>query len=301
MDQLSILQMLMKPLNLLYFHLLLTTILLSCRKVVQDEFPDIQESPVVNSIIIADSLIKVHVSYTGKIDSNKLQNVDNVTINLLENNQFKESLRYVKNGLYISNLYAKPGNTYVCEVNIPGYNSIFCIDSIPYTAEIKNISHINQAGKDEEGLSYAAVKFTFTNNPGIKQYYEVIIKTYNNDYEDNAELVNITEPLILHEGLPIALFTNELIKSEIYEMTLNYTTNSFSYMDMNLYPLVLELRNISYDYYQFIKSLYLYEIGRFPDALGSSSSVFSVYSNVKGGNGIFSGYSSCQSDTIYPE
>lgn len=150
-------------------------------------------------------------------------------------------------------------------------------------------------------MSYAAVKFTFTNNPGIKQYYEVIIKTYSNDYEDNADLVNITEPLILHEGLPIALFTNELIKNEIYEMTLNYTTNSFSYMDMNLYPLVLEVRNISYDYYQFIKSLYLYEIGRFPDALGSSSSVFPVYSNVKGGNGIFSGYSSCQSDTIYPE
>jgi hypothetical protein len=287
--------------KLVIFNIVFSIIIFSnCRKLVQDEFPDIQRTPVINSLLIADSIVKLHVSLTGKIDTTHLEYVDNAVINLFINNGFKESLSYLDNGIYQSKTIVKPGNIYSCEIKIPGYNDIFCEDSIPFPTRLEELNHFNTSGKDEEGLSYAAIKFTFNNKINDRKYYEVKIKFKNYGYQDEAELVNIIDPLIINEGLPIALFSNEMIKNESYEMTLNYTTNSFSYMNMNLYPLIVEIRSVSYDYYQFVKSMYLYEIGRFPDGLSSSSSSYPIYSNVEGGKGIFAGYSSFKSDTIYP-
>ncbi len=287
--------------KLITIYIVFSILLFSnCRKLVQDEFPDIQRTPVINSLLIADSIVKLHVSLTSKMDTTHLEYVDNAVINLFINNAFKESLSYLDNGIYQSKTIVKPGNTYSCEINIPGYNDIFCEDSIPYPTTIDEINHINMAGKNEEGLSHAAVNFSFSNRMNEMEYFEVKIKLKDYDYQYEAELLNITDPLILNEGIPIALFSNEVINKESYEMTLNYTTNSFSHMTMNLYPLIVEIRSVSYDYYQFVKSMYLYEIGRFPDGLNSSSSSFPIYSNVEGGKGIFAGYSSFKSDTIYP-
>ncbi len=119
--------------------------IISCRELVSDEFSDFETKPVVNSLLIADSTLKVHLSYTGDIDSNKLEFVTNAEIELFVNDDYVEKLDYCNNGTYCSSFAITPGNTYQCRIDIPGYETIFCADSVPVPTGITGYKHINQA------------------------------------------------------------------------------------------------------------------------------------------------------------
>jgi len=300
----------MKHKSILIFALLG---LFSCRELVQDKFPDFAPVPTINSILIVDSLLKVHVSMAGSIDTNQLRLVEDAEILLYVNEQFKETLTYEGDGIYSSNITVEPLKKYSCLVNVPGFETVSCTDSIPTAVQLSDILHIRAAGKNEEGLTYPAIQFTFANNPDKRLYFEAVIRLLTPSYGklplsksvQYADLLAITDPVILNEGLPIAVFSNEMVTGQSYTMTLNYTTNSAgstnnSGTSMTLYPLILELRAVSYDYYKYVKQQYLYEIGRYPSGLQSTSAVFPIYSNIKNAYGIFVGYSATLCDTIYP-
>jgi len=279
--------------------------LVSCRELVTDQFPELQSEPVINSILIKDSTLKVQVSLAGKLDTNQLDLINNAEVLLYVDGEFEETLTFLDKGMYSSSVIVEPLKTYKCEVYIPGYEPASGIDSIPVPAAMSDIIHIDIAGKDEEGMTYPAVKFTFTNDPSGKQYYEVVIRLLRNRYESVASLKTITDPVLLNEALPLALFSNESIKGSEYSMTINYFTGSASSMNgepmhTDLYPVILELRSVSQNYYRFVKQKYLYELGRYPEFMAASTTAFPLYSNINGGYGIFAGYSLVKSDTIYP-
>ena len=292
----------MRAYSLLLFSLLA---LYSCRELVQDEFPDFTSVPTVNSILVAGEPAIVQVSIAGKLDTNKIVLVNNAEVLLSVDGQYRETLTFSDKGIYSSSFVVEKLKTYRCEVNIPGYKTVTCSDSIPEATIISDIIHIDKAGKDEEGMTYPAIKFTFTNDPSEKKYFEVIIRLIQYRHERVATLETITDPVLLNEGLPIALFSNESIKGNNYSMTLNYFTGSAGStngepVQTTLFPLILEVRSVSSNYYQFVKQKYLYEIGRYPEFLAASTTAFPLYSNITGGYGIFGGYSAVQSDTIYP-
>ena len=292
----------MRAYSLLLFSLLT---LYSCRELVQDEFPDFQPVPTVNSILVVGDLLKVHVSLAGKLDSNKLALVDNAAVLIYVDEEYKETLINIGEGIYLSFVVVEPLKTYRCDVSISGYQTVSCSEALPEPAKISNIVHTNKAGRDEEGMTYPAITFTFNNNPAEKQYFEVIIRLIQSGHESAADLETIVDPVILNEGLPIALFSNDLIADSTYTMTINYTTGSAGStngepLHANLFPFILELRSVSYNYYQYVKQLYLYEKGRYPEFLAGSITASSLHTNVKGGYGIFAGYSSVQSVKIDP-
>jgi len=220
--------------------------LMSCRELVQDEFPDFTPVPTVNSILIADSTIKIHVSLAAKLDSIPLKNVDQAEVQLFVDGTFKETLAPRGNGMYTSSCRVEPGKSYQCKVNIAGYDTVTCTDSLPLPASLLQIEHIR-----------------------------------------------------------LALFSNEQIEGDSYTMVINYTTGHYGCQndicETQLFPFVLELRSISYNYYQYLKQLYLYNTGRYPDFTGGVVSTFPLHSNVQNGYGIFAGYSSVVSDLINPE
>jgi len=288
------------------FFLLFLPILLfySCRKLVQSDFPDFKQVPTVNSFLKADSLLKVHISLASKLDTNELKGLDNAQVQLYVDDVFKELLTSTGNGIYTSTTIVEPLIKYECRVDIPGYETVICSNSIPKPSHLRDIIHISVAGKDQEGMTYPAVKFTFSNNPSEKQYYEARIRLFGR--ETGAMLINIVDPVLLNEGLPLSVFSNELITDTAYTMTINYFTGSASStnggpMTTTLYPFILEVRSVSYDYYQFARQKYLYDTGRFPEFGLSSNQAFQLYSNVKNGYGIFAGYSTVISDTITPQ
>lgn len=281
------------------------TMFFSCRKLVQSEFADFKQVPTVNSFLKAGSLLKVHISLASKLDTNELKGVDNAQVQLLVDDVFKELLTSTGNGAFTSTTLVEPLKKYECRVDIPGYETLNCSNSIPKPSHLRDIIHISVAGKDQEGMTYPAVKFTFSNNPAEKQYYEARIRLIEYGSEQIADMYNIVDPVLLNEGLPLIVFSNELIHDTSYTMTINYITGSASGTNgiwhTDLYPFILEVRSVSYDYYQFARQKYLYDTGRFPEFGLSSNQAFQLYSNVKNGYGIFAGYSAVITDTIKPQ
>jgi len=279
---------------------------ISCRKLVQSDFPDFAPVPTVNSFLQADSLLKVHVSLASKLDTNELKGLDRAQVKLFVNDVFKELLSSQGNGIYASTTKVEPGKKYECRVDIPGYETVSGSSTIPKPSHLRDITHISVAGKDQEGMTYPAIKFTFSNNPAQKQYYEARIRLIRYHSEQIADMYNIVDPVLLNEGLSLTIFSNELITDTAYTMTINYITGSAGSsnggpLTTNLYPLILEIRSVSYEYYQFVRQKYLYDSGRFPVFGLSANTAFPLYSNVKNGYGIFTGYSSVISDTIKPQ
>jgi hypothetical protein len=280
--------------------------LFSCRKLAQSDFPDFKQVPTVNGILVADSLLNVHISLASKLDTNELKGLDNAQVQLYVNDVFKENLIAAGNGFFTSTTIVEPLKKYKCKVDIPGYEPVSCLCSIPKPSHLRDITHISVAGKDYEGMTYPAVKFTFSNTKNEKSYYEARIRLIKYGSEYIADMYSIVDPLLLNEGLPLSVFSNELITDTAYTMTINYFTGSAGStyggsIRTDLYPFILEIRSVSYDYYQFARQKYMYDTGRFPEFGLSSNQAFQLYSNVSNGYGIFAGYSTVISDTIHAQ
>lgn len=292
--------------RILIANLICLFTLCSCRELVTDDFPEFTAVPVINSILIAGSPLKVHVSLAEKLDTNELTLVNNADIALFIDESFTESLAPDGNGLYFSSSIVEPQRSYKLEVMVPGFSAITCNDILPSPSPILNIIHNNNAGKDEEGTIYPSVTVSFKTNPSQTQYFEILIRTLHNDSEMMATQKKITDPVLLNEGLPLTIFSNEIISDSVYTMTINYFTGGAERRGdepwhTSLYPLIIELRSCTHDYYKFVKQKYLYEMGRFPEFLAASTNAFPLFSNIPGGYGIFAGYSVVVSDTLFPK
>lgn len=285
--------------NLSGFNIFLCLILvsfLSCRKQVEVIYPEFKPALVINSFIAADSLIKVHVSVAAQPDTTQLKGNDNAQVILYVDGIVEDTLLPVGNGMYYSSVKALISKTYECRVTLPGFDEVSSSTTVPDAPVVYNIIHIPAAGKDEEGVTYPAVKFTFSNHPDVKQYFEVRIHVLRYGTDLIAEPFNLTDPVLLNEGLPLNLFSNETITGTSYTMMVNHRSGSSD----NDYPYQLEFRAVSHDYYLFARQKYLYDTGRFPEFGLGSTQTYSLYSNVINGYGIFAAYSTVISDTIYP-
>lgn len=290
-----------------YFIVIVVTTITttSCRELVTDEFADPELTPVLNAILVPGDTIEVQVSYTANINSSTIEIIDNAEISLFTDGAFTELLTYKGEGLYVSSIVSEENKMYACEAIVPGFDAITCSDTIPPAPIVYSVAHIKEATINEEGIALPAVKITFKNDTSIAQYFEVTIRLFHSDYETTGTLENITDPIIVNEGLPLALFSNSLINDTVYQLTLNYSTGGASSSNggnwhASLRPLIVEFRSVSYTYYQYARSVYLYENSCYPDGLNATTTAFNTSSNIEGGYGIFTGFSVFQSDTIYP-
>lgn len=292
--------------SLFFVTLLILLTQCSCREIVTDEFRGFTPVPAVNSILIAGKPLKVHVSLAEKLDTNQLTLVNDANISLYIDGNYAENLSPDENGIYFSSAIVEPLRSYMLDVNVPGYKTITCTEILPAPSPIFNIIQSSNAGKDEEGVIYPSLTFSLRTNTSERQYFEVIIRLQSDDYETLATLKKITDPVLLNEGLPLTIFSNEIIRDSVYTMTINYFTGGAEKIGdepwhTTLVPLIIELRSCSGSYYQFVKQKYLYEKGRFPEFPAASINAFPLFSNISGGYGIFAGYSVVVSDTLFPK
>ncbi len=294
--------------NFKHFFFFIASILLftSCRDLVDTDIADFGPVPVLNSIIIDGAPIEAHVSIASSLDTMELEGIGNATVELYEDSVFLGAMQYSGDGWFSSNHLAEAGKSYSLRLSIEGMGTVKAICAIPEPLGLLSFEHIPIAGKNDEGLTYPAISFAFENNPAEERYFEVCIRLFKEEnYERNAYLGIITDPVLLNEGLPLLLFSNELMNEAEYIMTINYetgrsTSTSSGNMITVLYPLILELRSVSKEYYVFARQKYLYDTGRFPEFGLNAQTAFPLYSNVEGGYGIVASYSKVATDTIYP-
>ena len=283
------------------FILFIFCCLSACRELVEDEFEPFGPRPVVNSIIQKDSLIKVHISLARELGDKPLPKVENATIELFEEGKYLETLSYSDGGIYVSSTFARSNITYNMRISILGFDTFNAKCKIPEEPTILKIRHIENAGINAEGWTYPAIKVRFETEPNQLKYYEIIV----NCYDESGALIpgfhTVVDPVLQNEGISQALFNNELIQKDTYDIHINYSTGSYEAEgNMNLYPLIVELRAVDYNYYMYQKQRYLYEIGRYPEYSISRQTAFQLYSNIEDALGIFAGFAAVKSDTIYP-
>lgn len=278
--------------------------LASCTEIVTTNFPPFEPIPTINSILVQGEPLSINVSLTGRLDSIVLPNVANASVDLYIDNVFIERLEYREDGIYTSKTIVESEKDYQIKAIIPNYDTIICHQKLPHPNSILDVQYISPAGIDENGDSYSSTKVTFKNDPNEQKYNEIkIVSTQKNNSQNIPKrlLVNIistmsviTDPVLLNEGLAIALFSNEIIKDSIYTITLNFPGGS-----SNLYSFLVELRSVTYDYYRYHKQYYLYNEGKYGDIIAKATE-FPLYSNIENAYGIFAGYSVFVSDTIRP-
>jgi hypothetical protein len=272
----------------------------SCRELVETDYPDFLDTPVINSLLIEGDTIEMHISIAGKIDTFQLAGTDNAFVKLIKNEIVIDTLKCALDQIYYSNSICESGNVYSCTVDIPNFSTVTCSDTIPDPVQIDELFYIENAGVDDEGHSYPCVQISFSNQTNKNLYFEVLIKVLDGGDGRTAYFEEITDPVLLSEGLPLLLFSNKLIIEDHYSMTINFSAGARNENGTILYPIIVELRSVSYSYYQYKRHLYLYDQGRFPDGLLSNTTAYPLYSNIEGGYGIFAGYSFVRSDTIFP-
>lgn len=301
---------------LIFFPILLNS---SCEKVVQEEFSDFPEKLVINSHVIDNMPIQVYVSLTKKLDKTPLEGLNNAIVNLYEEGRFIESLTYCNKGIYKASALAKEGRSYNIEVEVEGFSKKTLQVKIPQQQKILNITHLNDAGVDKDGHVCPAFKITFTNNPHKKEYFQIRADFLGNYYnfftgEENdkssiyrapAYIFDSSDPILLSEGLPILVFSNEKIKDSVYTMYVEYSTDQLKNVDgvikYALFPLSIELQSIDSAYYCYLKSSYLYDRGRFETGIGEAYGSYQLFSNIPDGYGIVAAYAVDKYDTIFPE
>ena len=279
-----------------FYLLLLLTTFTSCRKIVKDKFEDFPLLPVVNSLLVADKPVQMYLSFTRNINDSVFPPIENATILLYIDGAFAEELTYQGNGLYQSVAIVEPQKIYSCKAIIPNFDTVYCQNMIPKRERILSLNYIRAAGQTDEGEPHPAMELELTNNPLLRSYYEVKIHYFRGEKNDYAYVNILPNNDIMRVGDSRAIFSNEGMKDTIYKLRLNFIISSSVNLKDEIF---VELRSINYDYYQYVRTNYLYEKGRYNDPL-TSFPVMNIHSNITNGYGIFSGYSFVLSDTISP-
>jgi hypothetical protein len=265
---------------------------------VQDQFPEYNKV-VINSIFKADKTLELNISITSKVNDTIFKKVENATVKFYKDGQYVENLNYTSEGIYTSTIILEENHKYSCDIDVPNYGKYYCEDFLPKKEIISNIKLTKIAGITDEGEPYSSLQFSFNNDVNERKYYQIVIKEFNSQECNPVNLALFTDPILISEGLPILLFSNENIHGNSYEMAINYYSIFYSNSNPNFNPIQVEFRSISYNYYQYLKKMYLYQQGLNP-SIETSLTYSNLHSNIEGGLGIFAGYSTWLSDTIVP-
>ncbi|SMG44012.1 protein of unknown function [Marivirga sericea] len=284
----------------------------SCTKLLEDDFPEFNDDWVINNIMIAGDSIEVEITKTTSVNGEGNPPVEDALIQLMVENETFE-LSYDENSAtYKLNQQIETVKEYNFELfDASGEIKTSFNQIIPPSQPILNIEHIDVAGVDDEGVSHPAIKIEVPNNAARDYFYVNIrllkrsIFEFEDEEENRIEILNIEDPILLNEGVPFPLFSNELMTGNSQEILINYTTNGASSSDggpliANKYPLVVELWTLNEAYYNFMKQNYQYENSRYPIIGSGNQAAISNFNNVEGAYGINAGYSFVKTDTIYP-
>ena len=287
----------------------------SCYKIVNIELPEVPPTLVVNSLITSNENIYVYVSSTKSpydIDDKIIE--DALVIIKTEHNNI-DTLCYVGDDIYESNLLGINGLTYYIEVFKDGYNKVNSSDYIPNTfiCNFTNFTDsvgIGSPSVGDKSSYYSKFDISINDNGLEKNFYEVygylIVRHKPNDIPTIWHMTCFSSDLIIkNEGFndltsKSLLFSDELFNGENRSIEINYYPLSYSnntLVDPN-YSAIVCVRNVSENYFNYKKDLAIHSYGAAEfDFWSVTGNPVPMSSNIKDGYGVFAGYTEIM-DTI---
>jgi len=272
--------------------LVIVASLTSCQKVIDIELPPTDPKIVVNSFFTDNSPIKIHLSRSIAVLENTFPECNGATVILRENNIIIDTL-FFQSGYYYSHILAEINNNYALEVIVPGMEKVFCEDLIPEKALLQNYVCTDSVLIDEDGFIINELKLDFQDSAG-PSFYEVQLSAkyiIDNNYTSIWFKKN-SDPIITSTGLldynpKTLIFTDRMFDGKHCSVKIYFATQA--YADYNL---TITFRSVSESYYKYKERQYAFLFSLENDIFSGMSEPINLYSNVRGGYGIFAGYSS---------
>lgn len=273
---------------------ILLLLLLSCTKVIEIDLPSAPDKLVVNCFFSTGDKFVVHISHSQNILNEDSTEISNAEIKLYANEIYQGSLTYINDGIYSHDtIIVRPGINYKLVALAPGYDQVEAEDTAPAPAILDSVFYNPKAYPDSEGNNFYKVELLLQDNASKRDYYEIVLKYYKN--ANKYSIITLRgdyEQVIMNEGdeefySGICIFSDEFINGIKYQLKLK-TSDALSENKKELH-----LLSISETLYKYRKSWIRHSSAQYPDITNPIEPV-TLFSNIKGGYGIFAGYS----DTI---
>ncbi|MGB8490487.1 MAG: DUF4249 domain-containing protein [Bacteroidales bacterium] len=265
----------------------------SCKKVIEIDLPPADSKVVVNSFFTDGSPIKVHLSKSIGVLDNAIPECNNATVILMINNVKTDTL-YPDGGYYYSHVNPERGKNYSLIVSVPDMDSVLCEDIIPEKTFIQNCTLTGSVMTDEDGFLINELKLDFT-DPAGPDFYEVELDAESiiNNYMIGLWFKKNSDPIITSTGLldynpGTLIFTDKMFDGKSCSVKVYYAITSGE----GDYKLKITFRSISESYFRYKEKQFAYLFSLENDIFSGMSEPIQLYSNIKGGYGIFAGYSS---------
>jgi len=269
---------------------------------------------IVNGLISPDTNVFVNLSYTKAVDDGKDYFISDAKVKLYWQDT-SVTLNYLDSGLYISNI--KPLVNQVYKLEVVKNDTILSAETIvPDTNFFDTVEVRLYTGTDISMASrYSDVYVKIKDNPRSEDYYEVFFPNvfctrcqYFLDMDDyNAFIADVNDPFLIAEGyIPGESYSSVLFSDQNFDsdsVTLHLHVDlgeEYRISNDTIYYLatvVLVVRKVSEEYYKYRKSYDIYFSNRNNNSFNSFANMsfipkfINVYGNIKGGYGIFAGYS----------
>lgn len=269
----------------------------SCTEVVDLDVDEVPKELVINCLFTENRAFEVNVSKLTAYTDLGNRNIENALVTIYENGNNLGILKHTANGIYTNHSFLpERGNQYSIEVEVEGYPTATANDSLPEIVPIEECIYTPEAGKDNEGDYYNEVAVTFTDKPGASFYSIRVMSEYEKDVYDkiNGTIkspieLSTNDPAILSEGVSKSdykeffVFNDALFSEQKYKTTVKYF---YGNADGNIRAI---LESGTKNYYQYHKRLSNHETYESGDPFKPYSPI-RLFSNIKGGQGIFAGY-----------
>jgi len=259
----------------------------TCVSEVEFKEIDTEDKFVINTLITCEEPIEIYLCKLSGILNDSFEVINNQNINLYENDELKWSDNNGIDGKYLTEITPIVGKRYKLELTDNNGNLISSFDTLPEKVKITDATNLYPVYSDNFGTTFGKITLTFTDEPKIRNYYEIGILNENNGI---VQTLKVKSPVITydfnHNPNPTAtlLFTDELFEGK--PLTLEIFSDSYK-------PSVV-LKNVSRNYYEYRKSInihfYNQNVERYDVYSMFKGDPVELYSNVTNGLGIFAGY-----------
>ena len=270
---------------------ILLLLLVGCTKIIEIELPNAPDKLVVNCFFSTGDKFVVHISHSQNILNEDSTEIINAEVKLFANEIYQGSLTYINDGFYSHDtIIARPGIKYKLVALALGYDQVEAEDTAPTPAILDSVSYDPKTYPDSEGNNFYKLGLLLQDNSSKRDYYEIVLQYYKN--ADKYSIIRLRgdyEAVLLNEGdeefySGICIFSDGLIDGREYRLKLKTSE------DLSENKKELHLLSISEILYKYRKSWIRHSSAQYPDITNPIEPV-TLFSNIKGGYGIFAGYS----------
>lgn len=288
--------------NKFYLIILLIGFLSAC---IEEVDLDVEATPhelVINCFFTENQPFEVNVSRLAPYPDPTDRNIENATVSIYENEELKGTLKHTENGIYTNkSILPVQGNMYSIKVEVPGYPTGTASDTLPQKIPIDEYLYKPRDGKNFEGTYYSEVAVIIMDKPGESFYIIRVLGEFEKEVLDDNGIrkkemykspieIFTNDPTMLSEGITqndykeFFVFNDVLFENHQHNASVRF---NFYYSDDNNIQVFLE--SGTKNYYQYHKRLLNHEHYPYQDPFKPYSPV-PLFSNIKGGQGIFAGY-----------